>query len=283
VNSPDFDARRLRSAIAGGLCGPVAREWALPDAIDVVATTGSTNADLVQFGRADVQHPERLPARRFLAALDQTAGRGRHGRDWLAGSGQITFSIGLKLPVRPAGLSGLALVCGLAVHAALASHGVDLRLKWPNDIVDRDAAKLGGMLVEVVALGADGPVWVVIGIGVNRQLGAAAREQLAGRVVTDLDRLGAAALDANAFAAATIARLEADLPAFLDHGFAPFREAFDRAHLHHDRLVTLSDGRAQWPGRFIGTGSQGEARLRLDDEREVVHLSGELSLRALPE
>ncbi|CAN5295674.1 hypothetical protein BH10PSE17_BH10PSE17_22550 [soil metagenome] len=279
----EFDADALRTALARPGAG-VPPAWSAPDAVRVVASTGSTSTDLVDLGRRAV-HDRRaadVPRRRVLAALDQTSGRGRHGRQWLAGTGQITFSIGMTLELAPAVLGGLALVCGLATRDALDLLGADCRLKWPNDLVDAQGAKLGGLLVEVVSIASGGPVWVVLGIGINRKLDAGVRAQLAERGVTDLDAVGAVGLDPNRLVANLVERLEASLETFVHHGFAPFRDWFDRVHVYQDRMVRLGDGAASWEGRFAGVGPGGEARLVIDGTREIAQLSGELSLRPTP-
>lgn len=271
VPAPELDAPRLRERLVARAGVPAA--WRIDGAIEVVATTGSTNADLVALGRRAPR-----PSRRLLVALDQTAGRGRHGREWLAGAGQLTFSIGLALDVAAAALAGFALLAGLAVRAALAESGVAVALKWPNDIVASDGAKLGGLLVELVAQ-PGGASWVVLGIGINRRLGEAARARLAERVVTDLHALGGDAVDPADLIAAIVAALESRLPRFLAQGFEPFRAEFDAAHLYHGREVAIGDGDQRRVGRFRGVGAGGEAGLvdQRGGERQL--LSGELSLR----
>ena len=62
-------------------------------------------------------------------------------------------------------LTLIPLAAAVSVHEALASLGVAARLKWPNDIVT-DSGKLAGLLLEVEGE-AEGPLTVVVGIGVN--------------------------------------------------------------------------------------------------------------------
>ena len=124
--------------------------------IEVVGSTGSTNADLL--ARALAGEPEGV----VLAAEEQRAGRGRMGRTWTSPArAALTFSVLLKPAVPPARRGWLPLLTGVAVTAAVTSvTGVDLRLKWPNDVLAADA-KLCGILAE-----ASGDA-VVVGIGLN--------------------------------------------------------------------------------------------------------------------
>jgi BirA family biotin operon repressor/biotin-[acetyl-CoA-carboxylase] ligase len=129
-------------------------------ALDVVPSTGSTNADLLARA-ADPGSPEG----QVLVAEEQTAGRGRLGRSWSSvPGGSLTFSVLLRPAAVPAARRGwLTLLAGVAVASAVRSvAGVDAVLKWPNDVLAGDG-KLAGILAEQ---SPDGSA-VVIGIGLN--------------------------------------------------------------------------------------------------------------------
>src|SRR5687768_7472650 len=86
--------------------------------IEVVAETGSTNADLM------ARLPD-LQAPLLLIAETQTAGRGRSGRAWLsAGGTALTFSLAWKFNRPLAALAGLPLTVGVALAETLASLGI---------------------------------------------------------------------------------------------------------------------------------------------------------------
>ena len=149
---------------AGGRCGgtPSPRPWCARTAgrlwtsVRVVASTGSTNADLLARGGPEGQ---------VLVAEEQTAGRGRSGRTWVSQPGaSLTFSVLLRpASVPPSARGWLPLLTGVAVAAGVRSAaGVAARLKWPNDILVGDR-KLAGILAEQ---SADGDA-VVIGVGLN--------------------------------------------------------------------------------------------------------------------
>jgi BirA family biotin operon repressor/biotin-[acetyl-CoA-carboxylase] ligase len=100
-----------------------------------------------------------------VVAESQTAGRGRLDRDWSAPprSG-LTFSALLRPAFPRASWPWLALLAGVAVAAPLRElSGLDVSLKWPNDVMVDDR-KLGGILTEVVGTA------VVVGIGLNVSL-----------------------------------------------------------------------------------------------------------------
>lgn len=143
----------------GALRAAVGAAWAR---VDVVASTGSTNADLVAVA-ADA------PDRTVLVAEHQHAGRGRLTRRWTSSPGSgLTFSVLLRptgVPQRRFGwvplLAGLALVDAVRELTA-----VRCALKWPNDLMlGPHQRKAAGILAEVATSGPTPAV--VLGIGLN--------------------------------------------------------------------------------------------------------------------
>lgn len=132
-------------------------------ALDVVASTGSTNADLV------VAAAQGAADRTVLLAEEQTAGRGRRSRTWVSPSGSGVYLSVLVRPasVPPARLGTLGMVAGLALmHAATETAGIDAVLKWPNDLlVGAERTKAAGVLSEVASDAAGQAA--VVGVGFN--------------------------------------------------------------------------------------------------------------------
>ncbi len=98
----------------------------------------------------------------WLVALEQTAGRGRQGREWLTKAGNFFGSTLVEIASSDPPAQSLSLASGLALIEAVdaAAPGLPLLLKWPNDLL-LDSAKLGGILLERAG------DRVVIGFGVN--------------------------------------------------------------------------------------------------------------------
>jgi BirA family biotin operon repressor/biotin-[acetyl-CoA-carboxylase] ligase len=140
-----------RALAAAGLSAPV--RW------DDV--TGSTNAT------ASVLAAEGAPAWTLVAAGHQTAGRGRHGRVWLDRPGSaLLCSLVLRPEWQPDRVGLVSLAAGAAMAEAVAEiAGVEIRCKWPNDLMAGEA-KVGGILGEA-EVSTDAIAHVVVGIGVN--------------------------------------------------------------------------------------------------------------------
>lgn len=133
--------------------------------IEVVDSTGSTNADLA----ARAAEPGIVGTVRVTT--DQTAGRGRHARVWSAPrGGQVAVSVVLDAGERAERLGWLSLATGVAAASAIESAtGVRPTLKWPNDVLV-DGKKVAGILAEYIPA-STGSV-VVVGIGINTDMTA---------------------------------------------------------------------------------------------------------------
>lgn len=153
---PDrFDTATLVTAMAGA--------DALWSSVEVLAETGSTNADLASRARAGAA------GGLVLATDHQAAGRGRLGRTWTAPAGSAIAASVLLRPVRPpVAWTWLPLVAGLAVADSLrAVADVPAELKWPNDVLVADA-KICGILAERVETPTGAAC--VLGVGINVHL-----------------------------------------------------------------------------------------------------------------
>ncbi len=125
-------------------------------AVHWVEVTRSTNDDARALAEAGA------PGGTLVVAGEQTAGRGRLGRTWYSPPGHNLYaSLLLRPATAPADTPLLALAAGLGVAEAL-----DLRVKWPNDVVDPADRKVAGLLAEAEISG--GTVrFVILGMGIN--------------------------------------------------------------------------------------------------------------------
>jgi BirA family biotin operon repressor/biotin-[acetyl-CoA-carboxylase] ligase len=96
-----------------------------------------------------------------VTAGEQTAGRGRRGRQWSAPAGKALLCSAILAPLG-AEHALLPLAVPLAVCEAVESLApLECQVKWPNDVWS-EGRKLAGVLIE-----AQPPAWAVIGVGLN--------------------------------------------------------------------------------------------------------------------
>ena len=124
---------------------------------------GSTNSEAMARAHAG----ERGPI--WFVTSEQTAGRGRRQRPWIAPKGNLASSVFETIDVAPAVAATLGFAAGLALEAALravaGSAGIGFALKWPNDVL-AGPAKLTGILLEAESQ-TGGGLAVVVGMGTN--------------------------------------------------------------------------------------------------------------------
>jgi len=237
-------------------------------AVEVVLETGSTNADLL------ARAPQLLEPV-LLVAEHQTAGRGRAGRSWLSSSEHsLTFSLAWKFDGGPQALTGLPLAVGVALGDALGQLGVQVQLKWPNDVL-KDGDKLAGILVETQSAPGGG-IWAVIGIGLNLIMPDEVEKQL-GRSAAGAPWL--ARMERDVLMAALLDALADALRLFARQGFSAFSARWNLRHAWQGCHVRILDnGQVLQEGLAAGVDDAGRLLLDTAQGRNTV-LAGDVSLR----
>ena len=248
---------------------------------------------LLQLARVLVVDDEAVVVEQFLAGFDvapclliaehQTAGRGRQGRSWQSAAGaSLTFSLGVPLSV--ADWSGLSLAVGVALCEAIEtsrtpeSTAPRLGLKWPNDLwlgaPGEGGRKLGGLLIETVAAGAQR--LAVIGVGINIEPFAADWLTTGFACAQELDP----AITAPTLMTKVALPLVQAMRLFSEAGFGAFEARFAARDLLVGKTVTttspdIPEGVAQ------GVSAHGALRIATASGVHEVS-SGEISVRVAP-
>jgi BirA family transcriptional regulator, biotin operon repressor / biotin---[acetyl-CoA-carboxylase] ligase len=235
--------------------------------IELHASIGSTN------DRARTLLDEDGMDGGVVVAEEQTAGRGRRGRTWLSPPGlNLMVSVALRpmLPARDAWQLGLA--TALATASACRSH-VPVDLKWPNDVVSTDGAKLAGLLIETMADGErlSGAV-LGIGINVNWTRGEMPAE-IASRA-TSLADLSGAPVDRVPLLRGLLEQLDLEI-AFLEAGESPL-ERYRAVCTTLGAAVTVATPTGSVRGRAVDLDGTGALVVDADDGRRHVISSGEV-------
>lgn len=254
----------------GDLAPLLGGAWAWPPPV-VVETTPSTMVEVEERARAGA------PEGTVVIAEQQTAGRGRRGRQWESPARAGLWWSLLLRPSTPVARQGwLPLVMGIAVARAVReATGLDVRLKWPNDLViesgdagtgSTTVVKLAGILAERLADGA-----VVVGVGIN--VDQSAEELPPGGA--SLRMLGAS-IDRTAL-----------LVSILDSAARAYRdwESGDDPHEDYSRLsatlgrrVSVDLGGRVIVGRATGLGSAGELIVETGDGTVETLSAGDVTL-----
>jgi BirA family biotin operon repressor/biotin-[acetyl-CoA-carboxylase] ligase len=239
--------------------------------VEHLSQTDSTNTELMRRARAGDTRTC------LLLADQQTAGRGRLGRQWHSSPGDaLTFSLGLTLA--PQNWSGLSLAVGCCLADSLdPSHTLGIGLKWPNDLMLapwHTPRKLGGILIETLLRQGDDSLqrFAVIGIGLNLAIPPAGqyRTEPAGlRAVLPVHTTAEAVLQL------VLPGLLAGLSRFCTQGFGAFAAEFASRDVLSGHELQLSNG---LHGMADGVDDEGVLWLNTGSGRVAV-TSDEVSVR----
>lgn len=213
-------------------------------------------------------------------AEQQTAGKGRRGRQWVSPFGSnIYLSILWQFQEGPASLSGLSLAVGVAVIKALKIHHIEnVGLKWPNDIYWQQK-KLGGILVEVSGE-SNGPCSAVIGLGLNLYLPEQEASEIEQDWVDIKQILGTSnQLSRNQLLATLIEQLLSVTAHYTEQSFAQYRDEWRQYDCMQGQQVSLFMGNRKIDGTVQGINDDGLLLLKTLDGQVQSFASGEVSFR----
>jgi BirA family biotin operon repressor/biotin-[acetyl-CoA-carboxylase] ligase len=161
------------------------------------------------------------PGPLWIMAARQTAGRGRRGRAWDAGEGNLAATLLLRPEASQAITGQLSFAAALAA-AEMVQHfapAAAVTVKWPNDVL-AESRKIAGILLEG-ALDAQGS-WLAIGIGVN----LAHHPEGTAFPATSLPQLGIAPPSCDQALGLLAARFAHWYDAWMESGFETLRAAW---------------------------------------------------------
>lgn len=217
------------------------------------------------------------PLHGHLCIVDyQTQGKGRQGKHWQAARGSsLMFSLGWAPTVRPG--PEMSLVVGLAIADMLKEAGASgVGLKWPNDVLIREA-KIAGVLLE--SRFSRGVFELVIGVGMNIAMDAAAMHEVESSW-SDLSRAGVAPQPREDWLQALLLQLDRRFIELRQHGFSGIREDWLRYHVHQGENVCYQYQGERHSGRVVGLDEAGALLVETGGETRAV-MSGEVNtLRA---
>lgn len=264
-----LDAETLQAALSPAVAARVAR-------LEVFTEIGSTNRQLA----AVAPPPGKLDV---CLAEFQTAGRGRRGRSWnVPLGGGICLSVGWQFAGMPADLAALTLAVGVAVRRVLMRvAGLEVGLKWPNDLVHGER-KLGGILLELAAE-AQGGAHVVAGIGINVALPPELLPSLSDwpRGAIDLaTALGREPPPRAVLAGALVNELAELFVDYPERGFGAYRGEWRAADFLRGRAVLLDDAAGPLSGTAAGIDADGALLIEMADGARRRVVAGDVSVRS---
>jgi BirA family transcriptional regulator, biotin operon repressor / biotin---[acetyl-CoA-carboxylase] ligase len=232
--------------------------------------TESTNSVTLQLDAENGPHGT------VVIAEEQTAGRGRLGRNWYSEkSSGIYASIILRPPLSPAAAPILTLLAGVAAHHAVCSAtGLSADIRWPNDLLV-NSKKVCGILTEMKAE-VDRLHMVVLGIGINVNHGSMP-EKLC-EIATSLALEGGRQYSRLHILAELLHEVERYYHMLLKEGNGPIvREWSALSSYAEGRRVRVKAGGNEYSGTTAGLDASGALKILRDDGQQGLLVAGEIT------
>ena len=220
-----------------------------------------------------------LPTGAIVVAKEQTAGRGRLSRSWSSPSGDgIWMSFLLRPDLSPDKCSGLTLVTALALSKALIKYtGVELLIKWPNDVVC-NGKKVAGILTELTVdnMKTD---YVVVGVGVN--VNTEEFPQEIREVATSLFLEGADKRDFDSIIQSFCEEFNRLYIIYIETAsLSNMKDEYEALLVNKGRTVCIHEEGNELVGIAVGINDEGELLFEKDSQVRTIR-AGEVSVRGI--
>jgi BirA family biotin operon repressor/biotin-[acetyl-CoA-carboxylase] ligase len=240
--------------------------------VRVFQATTSTNDVIEKLARDGVKEGV------VVFAESQTRGRGRLGRRWLSPAKRgLWFSVLLRPDLRPQETTRLTVASATALRRAIASQtGLELEIKWPNDLLVR-GKKVAGILTELNAE-LDHVRYVILGIGVDVNLSAGDFPAELRKVATSLRAELGKPVSRPELAVAILRELDRDYARLGSGQFAAVADEWEEHGTTIGQEVTIRTGNRQIRGRAESLDEDGALLLRTDHGHLERIIGGDVTL-----
>ncbi len=212
-----------------------------------------------------------------VVAEEQGAGKGRLSRGWFSPHGKgIWFSVIIRPPFLPQDAPKCTLMAAVAIVRAARKYGLDVGIKWPNDIL-YEGKKLVGILTEMNAE-MERINYIVIGTGINVNLWPDDFPEEVRDIATSLAMAKGEALPRKELFAHILNAFDELYQAVLKDGFAPVLDEWRKYTITLGRLVNVIGVNETFYGTAVDIDEDGALLIETDDGIKKV-LAGDVSIR----
>ncbi|WP_188206001.1 biotin--[acetyl-CoA-carboxylase] ligase [Alkalibacillus aidingensis] len=205
----------------------------------------------------------------IVLANEQTNGKGRMKRYWDSKSG---LGLWLSMILRPHELepknaTQITLVAAVAVADVMKQLGIDIKIKWPNDLFINDR-KLAGILTEMQAE-QDQIDYIVLGIGLNVNHGLDDFDQSIKQQATSLHLETGTIHNLNELFQQVALSFEQLYERFIEQGFLSIKSEWEGYAYKLGEWINVR-AQGEWPAKLVGIHEDGA--LKVIDQQGNEHL-----------
>jgi BirA family biotin operon repressor/biotin-[acetyl-CoA-carboxylase] ligase len=205
-----------------------------------------------------------------ITADEQTGGRGRFGRKWLSPKGQnILATLFFQIPKESPYLGNIGQILAYSCASILQEIGLQVQLKWPNDILVL-GKKIAGVLCETVEMGKN--IGVALGIGLNVNMDETILKTI-NQPATSIAAMTGKTWEVKAILERLVGRFVQDFETLQKNGFAVFQPDFEKLLAFKEEEIRCSDG---VQGICKGISKEGHLLVLLPSGRMREMVAGEV-------
>ena len=220
-----------------------------PEVVLLKTTTTSTNDDMREIAQKGISTG-------LVCSAQQTQGRGQHQRQWVSPEGNVYLS---TLIQSKTALDGrLALEVALNILQIPSLQGLNLQVKWPNDLYSLQG-KWGGILVEPLSANQ-----AIVGVGINLNTPPV---ENADQPITSLHRLGLHQIERLNLIAELYTAIQ-QAAQWFEHGSYNLAERFNHHAIWLNQQVEFEHAQGKLQGRFQGISNDGAVIIKTDQAQQ---------------
>lgn len=220
----------------------------------------------------------------LIIAEEQTAGRGRLGREWISPKGKgIWMTIMLKPDIKPEQAAQITLIAAFAVVLGIKNIcNIDAMIKWPNDVVV-NGKKLCGILTEMGAE-IDRINYLIAGIGINANIDEKDFADSGLNIATSIKIQKGRDIDRKLLISDIIKNFEELYINFIEKGSIEYIiKDYKKVSATLGKDVRILAKDEEWHGLALDINNQGHLIVKMDDGTIKEISSGEVSVRGIYE
>lgn len=221
------------------------------------------------------KHVDQFDPKAFtvIKAEEQTQGRGRFERLWFSPKKKslyITYSF--RIEKIDHSIHPITLVLALSICEAVQKLGLNLKIKWPNDLFYQ-GLKIGGILAETEFRQKGHQIFLGFGLNGNVSLEELKKQQLQ---ATSLSEATQRTWDLDPLSTSIENTFKRDLAIFIQKGFHPFHKLFEKVSFFTGKKLTLQIGEKKITGHYQGIDEEGALLLQEKEGPIQKYISGEV-------
>lgn len=210
-----------------------------------------------------------------IRAIDQTAGRGRFNRDWIAPEGcNLNLSVIINHTHNTIPVTMLLPATAIAVRDALKKCNIEAALKWPNDVIVSHK-KIAGILAEV----EPATNYLVIGIGINVNINSQAIAKMKfPQPPTSMAAENNHSFDINNICNHVLSSLEQTVNSLYIKGISYISQRWQENDYLKGEILSIKNEKEIITGKYVGMHSSGQLEIIDSTGKTYLFWSGDVTL-----